>query len=264
MGKALELLTGIATAPDTTLTALTMAGGNSLTIRNAVAGSQIKLLQIWIDSQTGEAARVRSPLLHDNVEGIRLQHVASQVDPLLPWGPYQTLIAQDTLVAELAGSSTAADIETLCMLVLYDDLPGVDGRFIDQTQLESQIKHIVTVENSLALGTAGNYSGEEALNAEFDLLKGNTDYAILGFHASVECACVRYRSSDWGNLGIGGPGNDLDKQITARWFQRITRRVGTPLIPVFNSANVANVLIDGAQDENGTDSIITTILAELA
>lgn len=263
MGQALELLTGIATAPDTTLTALSMASGNSLSIRNTAIGSDITLLQVWIDSQLTQAARIRSPLLHDNVEGIRLRHVASEVDPLLPWGPYQKLIPQDTLIAELAGSSTASDIETMCILLHYSDLPGVDARFIDKAAVVSRFMNFVTVENTIATGTAGNYSGSEALDAEFDLLKGNTDYAILGYHVNIECACVRYRANDWGNLGIGGPGNETDKQLTGRWFQHITEMTGIPLIPVFNSANVGNVLVDVAQDENGLDPIVTTILAEL-
>jgi hypothetical protein len=33
---------------------------------------------------------------------------------------------------------------------------------------------------------------------------------------------------------------------------------------VFNSANRAGVLIDGAQDENGTDVTVTTLLALLS
>jgi len=39
---AIELLTGFVTAPDTTLTALTMAYGNSLTVRFADQASDIR------------------------------------------------------------------------------------------------------------------------------------------------------------------------------------------------------------------------------
>ena len=36
-----------------------------------------------------------------------------------------------------------------------------------------------------------------------------------------------------------------------------------PLIPVFNSANKDAILIDGVQDENGTDVTLTSLLAQL-
>ena len=201
--------------------------------------------------------------MHDNVQGMRFESVASEVAPLLPWGPYQKLQSQDTLVVDLSGSSTAADRESACLLVMYEDLPGIDGKFIDEAELITRMIDMLTVENTLALGTAGDYSGEEALNAEFDLLHANTEYAIVGYQVSAECTCIRWRSSDFGNLGLGGPGNETDKSETARWFVHLSNRVGQPLVPVFNSANVQSVLIDGMQDENGTDVTVNTILAEL-
>lgn len=263
MGKALELITGFVTAPGTTQTALTMAAGNSLTIRNAEQGSKISLIQLWADVQTAGIFRVRSPQMHDNVQGIRYRTVVSEPDPLLPWGNLQPMTAQDTLQSDLSGSATAGDIETACMLVAYDDLPGISGQFIDYAEMQNRVVNLVTVENNLTLGTAGGYSGEEAINAEFDLLHANTDYAILGYTVNGECACIRYVSSDFGNLGLGGPGNDSDKFLTANWFVSLSQRSAMPLIPVFNSANASSVLVSGAQDENGTDVIVNTILAEL-
>ncbi len=264
MGKALELITGIVTAPGTTQTNLTMASGNSLTVRNSQQGSGIRLINAWVDVQTAGILRIRSPQLHDNVQGIRMRTVASETDPLLPYRQVQRLVPQDTLQVDLSGSATAADIETACMLIQYDDLPGVSGIFLTPEEVESRMVNTVTVENSIATGTAGNYSGQEAINAEFDLLHANTEYAIMGYIVSAECACIRWLSSDFGNLGLGGPGNDLDKKITANWFMDISNAAGLPLVPVFNSANASSVLIDVAQDENGADVIVNTILAQLS
>ena len=67
-----------------------------------------------------------------------------------------------------------------------------------------------------------------------------------------------------GQTICGGPGNDTSKHITANWFKLLSEQIGVALIPVFNSANVDNVLIDGVQDENGTDVTVNTILAELS
>lgn len=259
----LELLTGFATAPSTTFTALTMGAGNTLTVRSAPLEARPLLLQIWSDQQTAGNARVRSPRLHDNVQGIRLFSVASEVQPLLPPGRPQMLVSQDTLIAEITGSATVGDIETMCMLVYYPDLPGIEARFISPTELLDRARNVVAVENTLALGTAGGYSGEESINAEFDLMKANTDYALAGYLTSAECACIRWRGVDTGNLGVGGPGNEVSKTLTAEWFILLSRWYGLPLIPIFNSANRAGFLIDGAQDENGTDPTVTSLFYEL-
>lgn len=264
MGLAMEVVTGFATAPSTTFTAVTMGAGNTLTVRNAPFGSKIWLLQAWADNQVAGNLRIRSPKLHDNVQGIRLHVSVSDVKPLLPYGLRQPLIPQDTLIVELTGSGVAGDIESASFLVFYEDLPGTAGRFISEDQLRQAATGIVTVENTLALGTAGGYSGEEAINAEFDLLKANTDYAVLGYIASAECCTIGYRGADTGNLRVGGPGDELGRDVTSQWFLYLARRFGAPMIPVFNSANRAGFLIDGVQDENGTDVTVTTILAELS
>jgi len=261
---ALELLTGFVTAPSTTLTALTMASGNSLTVRNTNNQGIVALIDAWADNQAAGILRIKSPRLHDNVQNIRLQIVASEVYPRLPKYLQQLLVSQDTLEVALSGSGTASDIETACMLLYYDDLPGVEARLIDNEELNRRMVNIMTVENTLALGTAGGYSGEEAINAEYDLMKANTDYALIGYLVSAECACVRWRGSDVGNLGVGGPGNETNAELTRSWFADLSLRTEIPMIPVFNSANKAGILIDGAQDENGADVTVQSIFAELA
>jgi len=263
MGRALQVITGFVTAPGATLTAWTLGSGDSLTIRSTAIDSPIHLLQVWADNQVAGVLRIRSPRLHDNVQGIRLDVTGSDVSPLLPTGVMQRLITQDTLVAEQSGSATAGDIETGALLVMYENLPGVDARLASWEQVKPLIKHILTVENTLALGTAGGYSGEEAIDAEFDLLKANTDYALLGYLVDVECAVVGWRGIDTGNLRVGGPGSETLRNTTSEWFIRLNRLTGLPTIPLFNSANKSGILIDGAQDENGIDVTVTTILAEL-
>ena len=263
MGKALELITGFVTAPGATFTPWTLASGNSLTIRNAPLDKKVLLLQTWADNQAAGVLRLHSPKTHDNVQGIRLDIMAATVVPLLPPGFPQAMFPQDVLVAEQTGSATAGDIESGCLLVHYSELPGVDANFIDIPTLKAKMRHIFTVENTLALGIAGGYSGEESINSQFDLFKANTPYALLGFLVDAECVCVRWRGADVGNVGLGGPGNPALRELTRRWFVHLTEEYGIPLIPVFNSANRSAILIDGAQDENGIDVTVTSILAEL-
>jgi|SRR6185503_10163728 len=269
-GAAMELLTGFVTAPSTTQTALTMASGNSLTIRNAAPDSPVQLITAWVDCQIRGLLRIRSPKMHDNVQGIRLGTNATEVQPLLDMTLRQRLYPQDTLTVDLSGSVTGGDIETACLLVYYPDLPGQSARLVTPESLKGRIRNLVTVENSIATGTAGGYSGEEALNADFDVLKANVDYALLGYLLSPvagqtdgECAAVRWRGADTGNLGIGGPGSDTDKHLTERWFVHLSERTGLPCIPVFNMSNKAGILVDAAQDENGLDVLVHSIFAEL-
>ena len=101
-------------------------------------------------------------------------------------------------------------------------------------------------------------------------MKANTDYALVGYLVSPvagqtvgECGCVRWRGVDTGNLGVGGPGSDTDRWLTSQWFLWLSERTGLPLVPVFNSANRAGILLDIAQDENGVDVLVTSIFAEL-
>lgn len=263
MGKAIDLITGRVTAPGATLTALVMSAGDTLTVRNAPIDSLVRLIQAWADNQAAGTLRIRSPRLHDNVEGIRLDVVLSEVKPLLPERFVQPLIPQDTLVAELSGSAVAADIESAAMLLFYDNLPGIAARLIDPATLLSNMVNLVTVENTLALGVGGGYSGEEALTAEFDQLKANTDYALLGYLVDAECAAVAWRGSDTGNLRVGGPGDELGREYTRAWFYRLSMAYQVPMIPVFNSANKDAILVDGVQDENGVDVTVTSIFAQL-
>ena len=263
-GMVLELLCGFVTAPSTTQTALTMATGDSLQLRSTPEGKKVRMLSPWTDQQSAGSLRVRSPRLHDNVQGIRLRSVASEVYPLLPlhWG--QPLAINDTLSVDLSGSATAGDIETAVLPILYDELSGAAPRWITLDDLLRRGVNYEAVENTLSLGTGGGWSGSEAINAEFDNLKANTEYALVGFETDTECAAVAFRGIDTGNVRVGGPGHELNKALTRDWFIRLSQALGVGLIPTFNANNRAAIQIDGAQDENGADPLVNTILVELA
>src|SRR5574341_2177861 len=110
MGRAIELVSGTVTFSNTVLTAVTMAAGDSLVVRNAPIDSRILLLQAWADIQVANAiVQIRSPRMHDNVRGIRSLAPAANVRPLLAPGVPQRLYAQDTLIAEVAVADAAGD-----------------------------------------------------------------------------------------------------------------------------------------------------------
>jgi hypothetical protein len=260
---ALELLTGFTIAPGANLAGVTMASGNTLAVRNGREDSIIRLLQVWADLQVGGTVRIRSPRMHDNVQGVRLQTVATELEPMLPDGIGIDVKSQDVLTVEASGSAVAGDIETVCALAYYEDLPGINGRFAAPEDIRGRQKNLMTIEHTITFGALGGYSGERAINADFDLWKANTDYALLGFLTNTECAAIGIRGVDSGNLRVGCPGMVESKGLMARWFVALSERFDLPLIPIFNSANKSGILIDGVQDENAGVAKVTTIWAEL-
>ncbi len=264
MGKALEVVTGTVTFSNNAFVAVTAAAGNTMQVRNGKEGSIIRLLQAWADLQFLGTVRIRSPRLNDVNQGIRLAVTASDVKPLLPYFFNQPLFPNDALTVEISAPDAAGDVETISFLTYYDDLPGAEAHLITAEELRRRMVEIHPIESTIALGVAGGYSGQEAINAEFDFLKANREYALLGYMVTVECATVRWVGADVGNLGVGGPGDELGRDFTRTWFLDLAESTGLATIPVFNANNRGGILIDGAQDENGADTTVTSIFALLS
>jgi hypothetical protein len=266
MGQGLELLVGGATAPSTTFTGLTMATGNTLTIRSANIGSQIFLTRSWAFNNAAGAFRIRSPRLHDNQQGIRMQVNATTPDPRYPaWGFMQGLIPQDVLVAEITGSATSGQIEQGALLVYYGDLPGVQARFCTPAQLTRWGVNMMGQYVPITAGSSGGYSGQVAVNSATgcDNWKANTDYALMGYTVDTACCAVRIQGVDSGNLGLGGPGLATVPELTENWFTWLSAYYGVPMIPIFNAANKNAILVDVAQNQGGAAVNISFSFVEL-
>lgn len=264
MGLAMELISGRATAPGSTLTALTMAAGNSLTVRFASPTSDIRLAQMWVQNNAAGIFRVRSPKLHDNVQGIRYRIDSADPVPLQPPGAFQKLTPQDTLIAEISGSSTGGQIEQGQLLIWYSDLPGSNARLANWSDLQPRVVNFLTVEVAVTPGSAGGYSGQVAINSTFDLLQANTDYAILGGMVDVACAAVRITGPDFANFGVGFPGWMGDRNVPANFFKLLNAQLGVPTVPIFNSANKNGTLVDIVQNQTGNAVNVTLCLVQLA
>jgi hypothetical protein len=264
MGLAMELVCGQATAPSTTLTALTMNAGNSLTVRNTALTTDIRLVQMWASNNAAGIFRIRSPKLHDNVQGIRYRVDATDPVPLMTPGAWQKLTPQDTLIAEISGSATGGQTEQGCMLMWYSDLPGSNARLVNWSDIARRVVNYLTVEVAITPGTAGGYSGQVAINSTFDLLQANTDYAILGGVVDTRCAAVRITGPDFANFGVGFPGILSYRQNNAYFFKQMNEELGVPTIPVFNSANKNGTLVDIMQNQAGSAVNTNIIMVQLA
>jgi hypothetical protein len=264
MPAGLEVIAGQFTAPGATFQPLTMNSGNTLTVRNAALGSDVRLIQMWAKHQSAGVFRVRSPKLHDVIQGIRIRNPASLSIEMLPWDTFQKLVPQDVLTAEITGSTTAGQFEQGALLIYYKDLPGQAARLTTVSDVQNRGVNIFTVESTLTPGAAGGYSGSQAINANFDVWKANTDYALLGYRVDTRATVVRWQGVDTGNLGVGGPGEPNIADITANWFTWLSRWQNLALVPVFNSANKFGIFTDLCQDQGAAVVVLTSYFVELA
>jgi hypothetical protein len=238
---AWELVAGYATNPSGTFTGLSYTAGQSSTVRNTDLNSMVKLQDMWAKGATAGVFRIRSPRLHDNVQGIRFQNSAALNYQFLGWYPEEELVPQDQLIAEITGG--AAETDAGAFLISYDSLPGSDGNWAHWAQVKPRIEHITTIEvDTTASATVGNWSNGTALNATFDLTWANSWYAILGYVVSASVLAVAIQGPDLGNLKVGGPGN-LDLVDTRNYFVLRDTMGDIPAIPIINSANKAGTFV---------------------
>jgi hypothetical protein len=268
MGKGLELVSGFVTAPGAVFTAWTMAAGNSLAVRSANVSSSVALLGAWGQNQVAGVLRIRSPRLHDNVQGIRMRVPAALTLPMFPvsvggaWP--QPLIPQDTLIVEQTGSAVAGQIENGSLLLYYADVPGIAARLTDTATVKKFGRNIIGQEVPVTTGVAGGYSGQVAINSAFDNFKANTDYALVGGMTDIRKGSIRIQGVDSGNLGVGFPADPSIRNETANWFADLSDNYSMPLIPVFNSANKSAILIDATDSQVGGAFVVTLFIVELS
>lgn len=264
MPPALELTAAQATFTNNVLTSLVANTGQTLVIRGTKPTADVRLLTMWAYTQAAGVFRIRSPRLHDNVQGLRMQTLTKAPHVMLTPHPLQRLYAQDALILEQAVADAAGNIELGFFLTYYSDLDGAAAKFIDIPTLMSRGINLVGVEVDTTPGVTGQWTGASALNKTFDNLIANTDYAILGATLSASCGAVGITGPDTANFRLGIPGLTLDPVQTQEWFVRLTRLAGIPLIPVINSANKAGTTIDIAQDQAGAAVNVSLQLVQLA
>lgn len=263
MGICIETIHGRVTNPGATITAVAADTGDSFAVRNFDSPGSAQLCQIWASCATAGVARVRSPRMHDNVQGYRFRVAAADSNPLMPFGYNQGLYAQDTLIPELSGGG--AETDTMALLIYYSDLPGSNARIVDWQSIKNRVRNIITIETAHSTGaTLGDYGSSIALNAGVaDLLKANLDYAIIGYGVDSRVTSVGWRGPDLSGFRLAAPGTTL-RSYTEQWFIDQNLYSGLPFIPIINSANKAGTFVDLVHNLGAVTVNVNTILAELA
>jgi len=252
---AIDTVTGFTTGVVSN-TAVTLASGDSLTVRNynVASGappndpSTAKLLSIWSDFEAVGMVRIFSPRLHDAVNGIRLRSgVRASAPKFAQMMAPEGLYPQDTLTMQQT-TGAAGSIDTTQLLIYYPSIPGLDGTFISTATMHKYTTFLMGVEVALTTIAGGGYqTTPAAINATFDNFKVNQYYCILGATYDIANSGVSIRGTDTGNLRCSIPGSLTNPELTTRWFPYLSDRYGLPLIPVFNSANRASVLVEACQ-----------------
>lgn len=263
MGKCMQLITGFATAPGAAATGITVSPGDSLTLDSFDTAAKAYLLSLWAENATGGVVRVKSPRLHDNVQGIRLQIPAG--DDLYEFRPRkpQRLYSADTLTVDTTGGG-AGEVDVVSLLTYYEDVQGIDAPLARYAEIQDRIVNYVGLEVDLTSGaTAGEYGGALALQASFTVLKADLSYALLGYTCASKFATLGITGPDTGKVRVGGPGS-VHSEDTTNWFVDLEQLIGMPTIPVIKANNAGTTTVDLASSDTATAHHVSLILAELS
>jgi hypothetical protein len=261
---ALDTVSFTVTAPGAAGLAMAPVTGDSANIRNSSMGSMARIVAMWTKSQAVGFTQITFPSGNDQTRNIRYRNVANAPINMFERGGYTPVQPQETMSLIQAGSAVALDVELAHLLVAYDDLPGVASRLIDVAALEQRFLRKVTVEDTITPTVASQYTGARALNAASDLLRANTDYAVLGVSIGITAGVITLRGVDTGNLRVGVPCQALANDLGINWFRSLSEWFGQPMIPTINSANKAGIFTEIVQDENLVAVPFAWHLAELS
>lgn len=261
MGVSIDTIFTKVANPSTTFTATTANGGDSLVVRSFAATDSCIITNLIRGGATKGAARVRSPLLYDNIEGYQVYSAENPSELAIPVNLGQAVRPTDTLIVEVTGG--AAETDAAALTLLYSNLPGSTPRLKqwgDISGLISNIKGLhVLVANS---GTVGNWT-DTVLTTTENILKANTDHAILGYLTDTACTVVAVKGQETNSLRVGGPGS-LKSLLTGNYFVDQSNALGMPMIPVFNANNANNTYVSTADVVASSAPNITLVLAELS
>jgi hypothetical protein len=261
MGTAFYLTTGRVTNPGAVLTAVTPNTGDVLQIPSFDRSTGGWLENAWAHEATPGVLRIRSPKLHDNVQGLRLIVPEATAKPLLPDEAEQPLVTLDTLTVELSGG--AAETDVACLQLYIPNMDGASQNVALWEQVNPRIRNLLTNEvDCTAPAVIGNWSAGNALNATFDQLHADGMYAVLGYEVSAACAAIAIAGPDTSQLKCGGPGT-LDSRVTRDWFVRQSLQSGRPHIPIIKAPNKGATLVYTLSASAPAAINVGLILAEL-
>lgn len=262
MGQALQVITGFATNPGATITALTPSAGDTFTVPTFDPSSAAKIMRVWTENAAGGVLRLRSPRLHDPAQGLRLRIPAADQVQLLGGPELQPIYPADPLIVEMSGGGAETDV--LSYLTYYSNIPGIAAPLQTWAAVKDRILNIAGVELNMTGGaTVGQYGGARALNQDFQNLRAGESYALLGYTCASAFCTLRVTGPDTGKVGVAGPGS-TNTWDTASWFIDLSYWSGLPTIPIIQANNAGATVIDMVDTVAATNRPVTLLLGELS
>lgn len=245
--------------PSSTFTAAAASTGDSLQVPSFPVGSKALLTNLIRGGVTAGAVRVFSPRLHDDTRGITFYSDKAHSIFQMPRETGQPLYPGDTLTVQLTGGTN--ETEDAVMTFYLDNLPGVNARLAQWSDIVNSITHIKPVVTTPDPDTPGQWS-TVALNSTEDLLVAGMDYAVLGFQTDAAIDAVGIQGPDTGNYRIACPGDD-STLATADFFVQESQRHGLPMIPIINANNKAATNILALDATATAEPNVSVVLAQL-
>lgn len=271
MGRALTSVLALKTnITGGAFESLTPGAGDSFNIFSYPQSSRAWLLEAWAgNSSTKCQYSIRSPRFHDNVRGIRMAQMFNPTlsgadgDPQIILPPYmrQPLYSSDTLTIEVLG--TANDDVDLVQTHYYEDLPGVDANLATWEEVSARAVDAVGILVTPTAGATNDYGASEALNADDDRLKADTEYALIGGTVDVPTTSIGIRGPDTGNLRVSFPGS-WNERISGGWFVDLSQMYGLPLIPIISANNKGSTYTDAVASSGAVAPNVTLQFLELS
>lgn len=235
-------------------TATVTASGDSLSVRNFPNANAAYLEGLTRMGTTAGFAQVRSPLLHDNVQGIRITPGESPSYFSIPADTQQMLQPQDTLIVTIGGGSGETDVAIL--YIYYSNLPGASARLVMPSDIAGNQKYFKPIQVAVTSSATIGAWVDTVITTTEDLTHANKDYAVLGYTSNTALAVIGIKGIDTGNLRASGPGNSTNEFPTTRYFEWLSEFTGRPHIPVWNSANKNGTYVSVAA---ATASVAATV-----
>lgn len=234
--------------------------GDSLTVRNFNPPDQAYLEGFTRMGTTAGFIQVQSPLLHDNVQGIRVTPGESPAFfAITPEDP-QILQAQDTLTVTISGGAGETDLAIL--YIYYSNLPGAAARLHLPGDIQGNVKYFKPIRVAVtSSGTVGAWV-DTAITTTENLLHANKDYAVLGYSSNTALAAIGIKGTDTSNFRTCGPGATLEF-ATTDFFVNMSGLTGRPHIPVFNSANAPSTFVSVCAATASVAAVVELMCVEL-
>lgn len=259
MGAALDTLLGEVTN-SVALTPLTMAGGDSLTIRSFVPTSEARLLAAVAQGATQPQVRITSPRLHDNQTGLTFQTAETPSEFAMPPDIGQPLYSVDTL--QVSATSGAANSSVVALLNYYKNIQGIDADLRTWEDIKPHIINLKVMEVAVTTSATIGQWVDTAITTTENQLKADFKYAVLGFMQSAALAVVGIKGPATGNLRACAPGAGSTLDIT-NYFVYMGQRHGIPLIPVFKANDRFNTYVSAAAATASVAANVGVVLAQL-